>query len=178
MKERILATILLTIAVLGVSSCDFARRAAGRPTSADIQVARTLRIREVAAEKALAESLKADSLRKAAAADSLRRVALADSVAMVSSNVVFRKASVIGRMAPLEKPYYISLGIFRNKSNAEPVARAAAKAGYEVTIGRCGPCDVVLICGSETIVEALGEYAKVSGRRFCPKDAFILISNK
>lgn len=174
--RKIVLIILSVLVVVSVSSCDFVRRVAGRPTSEELNQARELKVKIVAREKAKADSLEAVRLAEVRRADSLKAVAAADSALIANTKAIFRKASRIGKMDPLEYPYYISLGIFRNKENSAMKIGQAQRAGYEVTIGRCGPCEVILICPCKTKAEAVTAYEEVSRKRFCPQDAFILIA--
>ena len=76
----------------------------------------------------------------------------------------------------VESGYYILIGTFRQKSNADRLARQAAKAGLEVTrLEYANGRTAVAVRRSDNLGDAfvaLGEVRKLS---FTPKDACILV---
>ena len=76
----------------------------------------------------------------------------------------------------VESGYYILIGTFRQKSNADRLARQAAKAGLEVTrLEYANGRTAVAVRRSDNLGDAfvaLGEVRKLS---FSPKDACILV---
>ena len=76
----------------------------------------------------------------------------------------------------VESGYYIFIGTFRQKSNADRLARQAAKAGLEVTrLEYANGRTAVAVRRSDNLGDAfvaLGEVRKLS---FSPKDACILV---
>ena len=76
----------------------------------------------------------------------------------------------------VESGYYILIGTFRQKSNADRLARQAAKAGLEVTrLEYANGRTAVAVLRSDNLGDAfvaLGEVRKLS---FTPKDACILV---
>ena len=76
----------------------------------------------------------------------------------------------------VESGYYILIGTFRQKSNADRLARQAAKAGLEVTrLEYANGRTAVAVLRSDNLGDAfvaLGEVRKLS---FSPKDACILV---
>ncbi|MCF0174708.1 MAG: hypothetical protein HUJ95_05135 [Bacteroidales bacterium] len=178
MKTQIARFILPVVFICLLSGCDFIRKVAGRPTSADLNKARENKIQLIAKERAKADSIAAEQQRLQAIADSIVAVQKADSAYIADNNVIIRGASTLGLDQFLPYPYYISLGIFRNKRNSAAKVSQVRKAGYEVTIGRNGYCDFILICGRETLHDVLEAYKEVVQQSFCPADKLIFESDK
>lgn len=169
--------ILLFAAVLLVSSCDFVRTLAGRPTSAQVEQIRKNRI---AAEEA-AHQAKLDSMAKAekAMAEALaaREAHLLDSLTQAKGTVL--NPSKLGGLftTKLESKYYIVVGAFRVRSYAERKLNQCNKAGYTATIisFRNGLL-AVAICPSNSLDETLKTLKQLRGTEVCPQDGWILMN--
>ena len=124
------AVYILIFSILSCATgCDFLRRAAGRPVSADIEAKREL--------------IRQDSLRRQAVADSLERIRLereayvADSLAVMdtlsSEGVFIRRASEIPSMkgADLQARFWLVTGAFRNRTYADRLVLKLENAGFE-----------------------------------------------
>ncbi len=165
--KKLSVIAFLILCVLSVSSCDFFRRVAGRPTSEDIRVKREMIEREEAEHRARMDSLQ--SLRKSVA-DSL---AVVDSLRSGKSPLIFSRPLAPGAMRELTSRYYVVVGAFGKADNAAKCASSAEEAGYE-------PCMIkyrngftaVGICATDSISEAFASLKAVRGG-FC-KDAWIL----
>lgn len=170
--------ILLALAVLmTVTSCDFMRRLAGRPTSEDIEVARLeiLRIQkeaEVAAEQARLDSIKQvqkalqDSL---AAYDSLRQ----------EVGSILNPAELGGLFSSkLEARYYVIVGAFRARSNAEGMVERINKEGEyaPALINFRNGMIAVGVCPRNKVQDAVQALKEVREESFCPKDVWILVN--
>lgn len=172
-KTLILAVMLLSV----VSSCDFVRTLAGRPTSARLEEMREERMRaeEVRhqavldsmerAEKALAEALAA------------REQELLDSLTQAHGTVL--NPSRLGGLytTKLESKYYIVVGAFRNRTYAERKLTQCNEAGYTATIisFRNGLL-AVSVCPSDNLEETLRTLKKLRGTEVCPEDGWILMN--
>lgn len=169
--------ILLFAAVLLVSSCDFVRTLAGRPTSAQVEQIRKNRI---AAEEA-AHQAKLDSMAKAekemAQALAAREAHLLDSLTQAKGTVL--NPSKLGGLytTKLESKYYIVVGAFRVRSYAERKLNQCNKAGYTATIisFRNGLL-AVAICPSNNLDETLKTLKQLRGTEVCPQDGWILMN--
>ena len=143
--------------------CDFFRKVAGRPTSADISAKR-----ELIAER---EAARADSLAAAArrTADSL---ALVDSLRNLSSPIVASRP-VAGQDLPL--PFYVIVGSFGKEANARAFAEKTAAAGYPATlIPYKNGFTAVGVCPSADLPSAYEALKKVRKEPFCPSGVWIL----
>lgn len=169
--------ILLFASVLLVSSCDFVRTLAGRPTSAQVEQIRKNRI---AAEEA-AHQAKLDSMAKAekemAQALAAREAHLLDSLTQAKGTVL--NPSKLGGLytTKLESKYYIVVGAFRVRSYAERKLNQCNKAGYTATIisFRNGLL-AVAICPSNNLDETLKTLKQLRGTEVCPQDGWILMN--
>ena len=176
---KIVKILLVFGALISLTGCDFFRILAGRPTSADIEEARTeiQRIEE--------EALKARL-------DSLERVRVAmmkDSLARVDS--IAAHDSIVEKTGPLMSPekfkgmssgefesrYYIAVGAFRSSANAYSFKHKTDEHGYEsrVFCFKNGLC-VVGVCPTNHIREAQRALKKVSEDSFFPKGAWVLVN--
>ena len=176
MPKRHMKRILLCISSLALvlclaGGCDFLRALAGRPTSAEIEIKR----REIAAEEA-AHQARLDSLKKA-------EKQIADSLAVIDSlksrNETMLNPSKLGGLKASELPgkYYIIVGAFMEKANAEKKAAKLKESGYEATlISFRNGYNAVGICPSATLAQVYESLRKIQGQDFCPKDAWILVN--
>ena len=119
--------LLVLTAFLTLTGCDFMRKLAGRPTSEDVEQKRVELLR---AEEAALQA-RIDSLRNAEQKmiqDSLNAL---DSIRQ-SGGSILNPASLGGLFATkLEARYYVILGSFRTRSNAEALFNVAKTAGYK-----------------------------------------------
>lgn len=170
--KRYLIYISLVLAVLsGVSSCDFFRRAAGRPTSADIEAKRVV----VEAEKKARE----DSLKAVKAAEKVIADSLATLEALKTAGYRLVPASSFESRVKtkLDHTYYIIIGAFRTETYATIAFDKAKAAGYD-------PCYIrfesglkaVALSGVDRLSAALELREKVSSEPFVPKESWILVS--
>lgn len=165
--KKLSVIAFLVLCVLSVSSCDFFRRVAGRPTSEDIRAKKEMIEREEAEHRARMDSLQ--NLRKSVA-DSL---AVVDSLRSGDSPLIFSRPLADESVRELANRYYVVIGAFGNADNAAKCASSAEDAGYR-------PCRIkyrngftaVGICATDSISEAYASLKAVRGG-FC-KDAWIL----
>ncbi len=172
-KTLILAVVLLSV----VSSCDFVRTLAGRPTSARLEEMREERMRaEEARHQAVLDSMERaeKALAEALAA---REQELLDSLTQAHGTVL--NPSRLGGLytTKLESKYYIVVGAFRNRTYAERKLTQCNEAGYTATIisFRNGLL-AVSVCPSDNLEETLRTLKKLRGTEVCPEDGWILMN--
>lgn len=172
-KTLILAVMLLSV----VSSCDFVRTLAGRPTSARLEEMREERMRaEEARHQAVLDSMERaeKALAEALAA---REQELLDSLTQAHGTVL--NPSRLGGLytTKLESKYYIVVGAFRNRTYAERKFTQCNEAGYTATIisFRNGLL-AVSVCPSDNLEETLRTLKKLRGTEVCPEDGWILMN--
>lgn len=164
--------VLMGLSLFAVTGCDFFRQLAGRPTSADIE-ARRLEI--LLAEQQAAQA-RLDSLMKQQqiAQDSL---AALDSIAQYGGTIL-NPAKLGGLFATrLESRYYVIVGAFRVRSNAEKLLVKAKDAGYEPALISFNTGLIAVgLCPCNNVVEAKNSLKKVKAEKFCPKDVWVLLN--
>ena len=167
--------ILLMLVVLPfVTGCDFMRKLAGRPTSEEVE---NMRLEILRAEEAALEA-RLDSLRNVEQRmlqDSLNAI---DSIRQLGGSIL-NPASLGGLFATkLESRYYIILGSFRSRANAEALFNVTMNAGYKpalITFGK-GGLIAVGVCPVNRLSDALTNLSEVKKESFCPKDVWILVN--
>ena len=155
-----------------MTGCDFMRKLAGRPTSEDIEKIRVEKLlAEEAALKASLDSLKAE---KQSVQDSLDALEL-----FVQQGGTVLNPSRLGGLytTKLQYKYYVIIGAFRTRSNAEALFTTAERAGYQPVLisFRNG----LLAVGLSPVDECLSavEVVKTIKREpFCPADVWILVN--
>ena len=165
---------LIVAAVLCLTGCDFMRKLAGRPTSEDVEMKRIEILR--AEEAALQARL--DSLRKVEQRmiqDSLNAL---DSIRQIGGSIL-NPASLGGLFATkLEARYYIILGSFRTRANAESLFKVAKEAGYKPALISFGKGGLIAVGVSPVnrLPDAYTALNDVRKEKFCPKDVWILVN--
>jgi cell division protein FtsN len=169
--------IILLALVTFVSSCDFIRSLAGRPTSAQVE---QIRLERMAAQEA----------RHQATLDSMARVQqhMADSLAALEKHLLDSLSQTKGTVlnpsklgglytTKLESKYYIVVGAFRNRSYAERKLKECNNAGFTATIVsfRNGLL-AVAVCPSNSLAETLKTLKELRGKGVCPPDTWILVN--
>lgn len=167
--------ILLTVvAVLMLTGCDFMRKLAGRPTSEDLELKRVELLRaEEAALQARLDSLR--NVEQKMIADSLNAL---DSIRQLGGSIL-NPASLGGLFATkLESRYYIILGSFRTRSNAEALHKVAKDAGYKPALISFGKGGLIAVGVSpvNNLPDAFSALNQVKKESFCPKDVWVLVN--
>ena len=171
-------TLILAIATLTlVTSCDFVRTLAGRPTSAQLeQIRRQKMAAEEARHQAVLDSM-AQAEKAMAEALAAREQELLDSLTQAKGTVL--NPSKLGGLftTKLESKYCIVVGAFRNRSNAERKLTQCNEAGYTATIVsfRNGLL-AVAVCPSDNLEETLKTLKQLRGTEVCPQDGWILMN--
>lgn len=169
--KRILVIAALAIFVPSVSGCDFFRKLADRPTSAEIEAKRQY---IEATEEAHRNRL--DSLRmvQKQISDSL---AVLDSLKHSHNNII--SSGRMGGVASsaMTSRYCIIVGSFADRNNAGKMASMVTEAGYEpIVISYSNGFTAVGICPSNTLTEVYASLKEVKKLKFCPADAWVLVN--
>lgn len=174
-RNVLLALIMFSLVTTG---CDFLRKVTGRPTSADIEAKRLeiLKMEDLKAKQAEAQS-RLDSLRalEQAMADSL---AIMDSLKEISSGTIFHPVDLGGLERPLlTARYYIVVGSFKHKANAEKVFDEVARYDYKpILMSFKNGFHAVGVCPSDKLSVLFEDLKLVRQEKFCPKDVWVLLN--
>lgn len=165
MKGLSVIFLFATIAVSCLSSCDFIRSVAGRPSTAEIEI---LRVEEKARIEEQAAVRAADSLCKASA----------DAYdAFLKEGVKIRKTSEIPALdgQQFEKGLYLALGTFSMDNNALKLVSKASSSGYDArTIAYSNGFLLVVAIPSPDYARLRDGFLKICKEQFFPADAWIL----
>ena len=164
--------LLISVSLFMVTGCDFFRTLAGRPTSEDIERKKVEILKE---EQALLQA-RLDSIR-------LEQQMVQDSIAALDSikqygGTILNPAKLGGLFATkLEARYYVIIGAFRKRPNAEALLCKAADAGYApALISFNNGIIAVGLCPCSNIVSAKEALLSVKKEVFCPADVWILLN--
>ena len=143
-----------------VTGCDFMRKLAGRPTSEEVE---NMRLEILRAEEAALEA-RLDSLRNVEQRmmqDSLNAL---DSIRQLGGSIL-NPASLGGLFATrLEARYYVIIGAFRMRANAEQLLLKAMNAGYEPALISFNTGLIAVgLCPCNNVVDAKDALKKVKG---------------
>lgn len=166
--------LLILAAAMTLTGCDFMRKLAGRPTSAEIEMRRLEILRAEEAEL----QARLDSLRNAQIQIQLDSLNALDSIRQMGGSIL-NPARLGGLFATkLEARYYVILGSFRTRSNAEALFNVAKTAGYKpalISFGK-GGLIAVGVTPVNTLPDAYTALSEVRKEAFCPKDVWILVN--
>ena len=163
---------LMTLSVFAVTGCDFFRTMAGRPTSEDIERKKVEIMRqEQAVLQAGLDSLKRQKQMVQDSIDAL------DSIKQLGGTIL-NPARLGGLFATkLEARYYVIIGAFRVRANAEALFSRAKNAGHTpALISFNNGMIAVGLRPCNTVVDALSALKSVRKETFCPKDVWILLN--
>ena len=170
MRHSILILVLAHIVLF--TGCDTFRRLAGRPTSAEIEAKREA----IMARREAEHQAHLDSLRKVEKqiADSL---AVIDSLRTMNVNVMNPQEKGGLSATRLEHKYYVIVGSFVDRGNAEALCGTAEKNGYPaLMIDFRNGFTAVGVCPADSIVTAYDSLKKVREEAFCPEGVWILVN--
>ena len=167
------AILLIITLALTVTGCDFFRRVAGRPVSADIENKRVAILKaEEAALQAYLDSVKM-----------VREKVVSDSLAALDSlkayGTMMNGPAVLGGLTgePLSRRYHVIIGAFKARENAEKLASKAVSGGYDVQLIEFRRGLVAVgTCPSDKIAETVAEFGRLRNEKFCPGEAWILVN--
>ena len=163
MRKICLTIVILLGVVVAVTGCDFFRRLAGRPTSADIEA-----IREAILEREEA---------KAATLDTSATIKAPEVSATPTEPPKAAEAGAPSKDG--KKRYYIIVASFSQKDNAVKCAERMATRGYPgELISFKGGYTAVGICGTDDEAQAKENLKEVKRQDFCPSGVWILDRNK
>lgn len=169
-------------ALLLLTSCDMVRKLAGRPTSEDLEIKKL----EMIGIQSDLQRMRDSVAQAAHVADSLARV---DSLA--SANAAFLEklggqergtllnpASLGGLFTTnLDYHYYVIVGAFKERANAEKMLGIVNEAGYVGTmIAFRNGLNAIGLCQTDDLNKAFQSRNKVSQESFCPDDVWILVN--
>ena len=159
--------------LLSVTGCDFMRKLGGRPTSEDIERARVEKLlAQEAALKASLDSLKAE---KQSVQDSIDALEL-----FVQQGGTVLNPSKLGGLytTKLQYKYYVIIGAFRTRSNAEALFTKAETAGYKpVLISFRNGLLAVGLTPADECRNAMEMIKSIKQEPFCPADVWILVND-
>lgn len=162
---------LLLPVLMAATGCDFLRKLAGRPTSADLAVmAEDLRARQEAADKAARDSAEAALLIAQYRADSTA------AAEYLKGEKVLGPARFGGLASSAGQPMYqIILGAFSKSANADRFASQLNELGYKANVIPFGNGFTgVGICGTSDIVVLAAALREIKNEDFCPEGVWIL----
>ena len=162
------------LVMLTVTGCDFFRRVAGRPTSDVIEMKR-LEMEWDLEEKAAKEKAYKDSVERVQRA--LRdSVAACEYIAQNRVNVIVPQKLGGLQTKDLAPGYYVVLGSFKARYNADALLRKVKAAGdySPVPIAFRNGMVAVAACHAEKVQDVVASLKAVSTQPFCPPDAWIL----
>jgi hypothetical protein len=200
---RIFPVCILFIIALSVTSCDFFRKLAGRPTAAQLA---TLQWRKDSLERAAkanvsaADTILVSSASVSTAAPSAASASAAPAPASpaVATDVTTLKASLsaaipgtiihsLSRYGGLSAEsgmkvstlprYSIIVGTFKNADNAARYTLTMKKKGFTSaqSLHLKGAYTLVMVASVESVQEVLSVFGDFSGR--LPKDAWVLLND-
>lgn len=164
--------LLLAASMFILTGCDFFRTLAGRPTSAEIEARRIEIMR--AEESALQARLDSMKFVQQAMKDSL---AALDSIRQYGGTIL--NPSKLGGLfaTKLDARYYVIVGSFRSRSNAESLLVKAADRGYApALISFRNGMIAVGLCPVNKLHDAMEALKSVKKEAFCPSDVWILLN--
>ena len=171
MKKFLL--LLSAISLLSLGGCDMFRRLAGRPTAKEL-------------EQIKVEQLLRQETEHLTRIDSLKRVekALNDSIAVLDSirqlhGTILNPSEIGGLFTTrLDYMYYIVVGAFKDRANAESLLTVVKEAGYSpVLINFRNGFNAIGIAPANDLLHVFQSLKQVKKEGFCPDDVWILVNN-
>lgn len=164
--------ILIVASLFVLTGCDFFRSLAGRPTSKDLEQMRI----EIMKKEEAAHQARLDSIRR-------EHQMVKDSLAMLDSitqqgGTILNPATLGGLFTTkLEARYYIIIGSFRSRNNAEQLLKTASEKDYKpALISFRNGLVAVGLCPVNNLKDALQALKAVRKEKFCPADVWILVN--
>ncbi len=165
--------LLSALSLLTLTGCDMFRRLAGRPTAKELEQMRV-------------ELFQRQESEHLARIDSLKRVemALCDSIAVLDSirqlhGTILNPSEIGGLFTTrLDFMYYIVVGAFKDRSNAETLLAEVREKGYSpVLINFRNGFNAIGIAPANDLQHIFLSLKKVKGEDFCPDDVWILVND-
>lgn len=161
-----IAIAALAAACLMAGGCDFLRKVAGRPTSAQI-------------EAEVSHRAELEQQRLEAERDSISRVQEeAEAAAIEVEEKEAESTETAAVAAPrMHGRYYVVVGSYREPRHAERKKKKMEAAGCKAVVTRVRGLNVVAVCPSATRDEANRTMNRLRRRGLCPQSAWILKLN-
>lgn len=165
-------TLLMLASLFTLTGCDFFRILAGRPTSEEIELKKVEMLR--AEQEVLQARLDSIRIAQQMVQDS---IAALDSIKQIGGTIL-NPARLGGLFATkLESRYYVIIGAFKVRQNAEALLCRAVDAGYApALISFNNGIIAVGLCPCNSIVNAKEALLKVKKEAFCPSDVWLLLN--
>lgn len=167
-------TIYFVLALIfsTLTSCDFLRSVAGRPTSEQLAAKRQMIERR---EVEIRDSIRREEqIRKFEAEEAEGRQMLADAG--------FRTNNVFSFGAPLEAlehKYYVIIGVYRNSLTADEQVKSVSASGFFPSrIYFDGGIQAVVLCHSDRLKEIATTLNEARAGKVCPKDSWVYINEE
>ncbi len=164
--------ILILISCIFVNSCDAFRRMAGLPTSADIVALQ----KKIARQEQLKYQHKLDSM-KLVEKDLRDSLDILDSIRLQQYTIL--NNTKIGGLytTKLEYKYYVVVGAFKDRSNAESLLNKVKSENYSaILINFRNSFNAVAISPSNDLNRVLRAIREIRKKSFCPEDVWILVN--
>ncbi len=164
--------ILLTAFFLNITSCDFLRRVAGRPTSEDIEAkAKAIGLKQ----KRMDDSLRLEAQMEKKRLDSLKKIDFIKACGIKFSEVFYYGEPLV----PLEHRFHLVTGVFKTDRMLDRHVADMNAAGYECTlINFAGGARAVAICSTDSIDELSSTVVRAENERATPIDAWVHVNNR
>ena len=177
MTRRFLILVALLSVTMVVTGCDFFRVLAGRPTSKEIEAKRAEILRSAQDDKVVAQDDKGSVPQQDQ--DSVQVVKPETAASERRDDGQRPHSAVPVRPAGEKKRFYVIMGAFSSRENAEKYAERIKSFGYEpeffgFTEGRTA----VGVGGTDDPEEAKAFMRELKGQDFCPEGVWILDRKK
>ena len=172
-----LSVIVLILGCLMLGGCDFLRRVAGRPTSADLDAKRELIAAQQQAEAA--QKAAEQAAQQVQAVEAAPKPDASSFAALRAAGCLANSVSALGLRLPaaLTHNYYIITGSFSERANAETLAAKLLSKGYESELIRFSERRTAVgACPSDRVEEIVDSYRKLLAGGDVPKDSWILVN--
>lgn len=164
----------MLVLAMTMTSCDFMRKMAGRPTADEMETLKE--------EMGRIEQLRLEEARIRTSLDSLElvRQVMTDSIANLQATAGQVAAAPVVRdlshyaTPHLENRYYIIIGAFQTYENAKALMRTADQYGYSPVLVACRNGLLgVGVCPVDKYEDALKAIKILRREKFCPADIWI-----
>ena len=161
--RKVLLLVFFCAAVLSVSSCDFLRSLAGRPTSEQLKA--------VTAAAAPTPSVSVEP-----ALQSAEEYEMEKRYGRLNVPLAYTHTDSELKAVP-EHRYYIVVGTYRQRPTMNRMVSDVRKAGFEPSLLEyANGLTSVGLLPCDDLGQAIDAYARVKKEKFCPGDACILIA--
>lgn len=165
--KNLISYIVLIAALLSVSSCDFIRTVAGRPTSADLKARKAaMEMRE----KALKDSIALVQARARREAERAEAVAAIEEMGFKISD----RFSFGTPVTVMDYENYAIIGVYRNSTVADRQVEYVSARGF--IPGRLyfeNGAQAVYIHASDNLKDIAQTLAEAKAKGACPKDSWV-----